>query len=84
MEDLELNKLHEEALKAIDEIDSLEKVNTVRNDYLSKKSKFMGLMSKMKDLSIEGKKSFGEAINKAKNEITTRRKKSGFRRKSLK
>ena len=72
MEDLELNKLHEEALKAIDEIDSLEKVNTVRNDYLSKKSKFMGLMSKMKDLSIEGKKSFGEAINKAKNEITTK------------
>ena len=72
MEDLELNKLHEEALKAIDEIDSLEKVNTVRNDYLSKKSKFMSLMSKMKDLSIEGKKSFGEAINKAKNEITTK------------
>ena len=45
MEDLELNKLHEEALKAIDEIDSLEKVNTVRNDYLSKKSKFMGLIN---------------------------------------
>ena len=72
MEDLELSKLHKEALEAIDSIDSLEKVNIVRNDYLSKKSKFMGLMSKMKDLSLEGKKAFGEAINKAKNEITTK------------
>ncbi|MCH5180380.1 MAG: phenylalanine--tRNA ligase subunit alpha [Erysipelotrichales bacterium] len=70
MEDLELNELYEEALKAIDEVDSIEKVNEVRNDYLSKKSKFMGLMSKMKELSIEGKKVFGEAINKAKDEIT--------------
>ena len=72
MEDLELNKLYDEALKAIDEIDSLEKVNEVKNDYLSKKSKFMGLMSKMKELSIEGKKAFGEAINKAKDDITRR------------
>ena len=52
MEDLELSKLHKEALEAIDSIDLLEKVNIVRNDYLSKKSKFMGLMSKMKDLSL--------------------------------
>lgn len=72
MEDLELEQLHKEALEKIEEIDSLEKVNEVRNDYLSKKSKFMGLMSKMKELSIEGKKAFGEAINKAKDEITTK------------
>lgn len=70
MEDQELKKLHNDALKAIEDADSLEKVGEVRNDYLSKKSKLMGLMSKMRDLTQEQRKVFGEAINKVKNEIT--------------
>lgn len=70
MEEHELEALHQEALKAIENAATLEEITTVHNDYLSKKSKFMGLMSHMKDLTAEGRKVFGEAINKAKNEIT--------------
>lgn len=70
MEDLELTKLHQEALQDIEKITNLAQVNEVRNKYLSKKSQFMGLMSKMRDLNPQEKASFGQMINKAKSEIT--------------
>lgn len=69
MEDIELETLHKEALEAIEKADTLEKITEVHNEYLSKKSKFMSLMSKMRDLSNEAKAKFGQAINAAKNEI---------------
>ncbi len=72
MEDQELKEIYENAMKDIEKIDSLDSLNEVKNDYLSKKSRFMGLMAKMKELTIEGKKAFGEAINRAKNDITTK------------
>lgn len=67
-----LKKLHETALKEISEIDSPELLTNIRNNYLSKKSELMKMMSLMKNLNAEDKAKFGQEINAIKQDITNR------------
>ena len=65
-----LNQILEEALKSIDECETSEDINVVRNKYLSKKSELMSLMSTLGGLSIEEKKELGQKLNQVKTEIS--------------
>ena len=67
---LDLEKLKEEALKAIESAD--EKVlEELRIEYLSKKGKVQSLMTQMRELSAEEKPLFGQKVNDLKNAITS-------------
>ncbi|MDD6301715.1 MAG: phenylalanine--tRNA ligase subunit alpha [Bacillales bacterium] len=65
-----LNQIHDEALQEIDNINSMDGLQVVRNTYLSKKSELMQFMGKMKDLKNEERAAFGQFINSIKNEIS--------------
>lgn len=65
-----MEELRIEALNSVDTAKTIEELNDVRNKYLSKKSEFMGLMNKMRELSSEEKVVFGQAFNRVRNEIT--------------
>ena len=70
---MELNKLEEikkSALESIANAKSSVELNDIRNTYLSKKSELMSLMSTLGSLSIEEKKTFGQALNSVKVEIS--------------
>ncbi|MCE3255353.1 MAG: phenylalanyl-tRNA synthetase alpha chain [Rickettsiaceae bacterium] len=55
----------------ISQIDSLEKLENLRLQYLGKKGVFTDLMENLKTLDLEQKKHFGSLINQLKNEIST-------------
>ncbi len=69
MEDKEIESLVSEALNDIKEADTIEKINDVRNKYLSKKGSISSLMLKMKELTIEAKKKYGQVVNNARNQV---------------
>lgn len=60
-----------EAKQAIANADNLDKLNDIRNLYLSKKSELMSFMSHMKELSKDEKAAFGQLINTSKNDINS-------------
>jgi phenylalanyl-tRNA synthetase alpha chain len=66
---VELESIHVKALEDVSKVETSEDLQNVRNEYLSKKSKLMSMMSAMKDMSKEEKISFGQVINKIKTEI---------------
>lgn len=70
MDNSKMEELRIEALNSVDTAKTIEELNDVRNKYLSKKSEFMGLMNKMRELSSEEKVVFGQAFNRVRNEIT--------------
>jgi len=57
------------ATKDIDDSNSLDQLNECKNKYLSKKGLISNLMLKMKELSIEQKKEYGQLVNEAKSKI---------------
>jgi phenylalanyl-tRNA synthetase alpha chain len=57
-------------LAAIDRSDNLTQLQEVRNTYLAKKSELMGIFSQLKDLDPTTKKSVGQAINDARDQLT--------------
>ena len=52
MEDNNIDSLTKEALSDISKADSIDKLNDVKNKYLSKKGSISSLMLKMKELTI--------------------------------
>lgn len=66
----QLKQLESQALKAIAECDSLEKLQEIRNMYLSKKGQIQELMAMMKQLPKEEKPAFGQMVNTLKQVIT--------------
>ncbi len=64
-----LDKLQEvlnEFEQSLDSVNSLPDMAQFKSEYLGKKGKLKGLMSGMKDLSVEEKKSFGAKANEVK------------------
>jgi phenylalanyl-tRNA synthetase alpha chain len=56
-------------LKAIESSLSLAQLQEVRNQYLAKKSELMGIFSQLKNFDSETKKSVGQAINDARDQL---------------
>lgn len=67
---LDLEKLKNEALKAISEADS-NVLEELRIEYLSKKGKVQSLMAQMRDLPNEEKPKFGQMVNDLKISISS-------------
>ena len=59
----------EEAKSLIEKASSSDDIQNVRNQFLSKKSELMSLMSQLGSLSPEERKSFGQELNMAKADI---------------
>lgn len=66
MEENAVESLVKEALADINKANTLDEINECRNKYLSKKGSISSLMLKMKELSIEEKKSYGQIVNNAR------------------
>jgi phenylalanyl-tRNA synthetase alpha chain len=65
----QLMQLKNEAIKQIEAADSLEKVDEVRIQYLSKKGEVSLLMGKLRDLSPEERPAFGALVNEVKSDL---------------
>lgn len=74
-----------EALKSLEEANSLEALELFFNAYLSKKGTLSNLMSELKSLPKEEKASFGQEVNILKNEVLSgyQTKKDGLAKKAL-
>lgn len=66
---IDVNNIKNELKNAIDNVSSLVDLEQVRLEYLGKKGKITSFMQKLKDLSNEEKKEFGQEINIAKQHI---------------
>ena len=64
-----INILKEEIINKINETNSKEDLELVKNKYLNKKGEFSKLMGLMRNLSNEEKPEFGKLVNIAKEEI---------------
>ena len=65
----DLKKLELEAVEAINSVETEHNLNEVKALYLGKKSKLQGIMSQMKDLTIEERKELGQKSNECKVKI---------------
>ncbi|MBE6598173.1 MAG: phenylalanine--tRNA ligase subunit alpha [Ruminococcaceae bacterium] len=63
-------EVRESFAKALAEVSALTDLDKLRVEYLGKKGLVTDLMKDMKSLSIEEKKTFGQAVNVLKDEIT--------------
>jgi len=63
--------IEKDAFLRLDQLRSVQDLETFRIEFLSKKGKLHGLMQKLKDLSAEERKSFGQDVNRIKNLIET-------------
>ena len=68
----EIEKILENSLMELEKASSILDVVAVKNLYLSKKGKLSVLMNKMRDLSIEERKTFGKEINDTKITLESR------------
>ena len=68
----EIQKILENSLMELEKASSISDVVAVKNLYLSKKGMLSVLMNKMRDLSIEERKTFGKEINDAKITLESR------------
>ena len=68
---MDISEMKKEALQAIAQSNSLEELEGVRLEYLSKKGKIQGLMLQMKDLPKEEKPKFGQVVNELKQSVTS-------------
>lgn len=64
-----LSAIKEEAIKKIQETDSLEKLNEVRVAYLGKKGELTAVLKGMKDVSPEERPIVGQLVNEAREAI---------------
>ena len=67
---LDLTKVKEEALKAIEECKDIKVLEELRIEYLSKKGKIQGLMAEMRNLPNEEKPKFGQLVNDLKSSVS--------------
>ena len=67
---LDLTKVKEEALKAIEECKDIKVLDELRIEYLSKKGKIQGLMAEMRNLPNEEKPKFGQLVNDLKSSVS--------------
>lgn len=58
-----------DAIERVKNADSIEKINEIRNKFLSKKGIISSLMLKMKELAVEEKKRYGQIVNSAKKTV---------------
>ena len=63
-------EVRESFAKALAEVSQAADLDKIRVEYLGKKGLVTDLMKDMKSLSIEEKKTFGQAVNVLKDEIT--------------
>ena len=66
----ELQKLHTEALKALEGLNDLNQIKDLEVKYLGRKGLVTSLFKGLKDLSIEEKREVGPKANVIKNELT--------------
>ena len=71
MENEKLLNLKNSALKEVEEANSVDSLNAVRNTYLSKKSELSSLTSQIGQLPPEERKAFGAALTEVRVAITT-------------
>ena len=72
MDNKKVDEILENAEKDLQEADSLDSINNIRNKYLAKKSELMALMSTLGSLSPDERKSFGQRLNEVRNFIAKR------------
>ena len=65
----EKDKMISEVKEKIESLDNLREVNDLKVLYLGKKGPVNDLTSKLKDLPVEEKKSFGMMLNELKTEL---------------
>ncbi len=66
---MELEQILENLKNELKDINDEHSLNEIKTKYLGKKGSITGLSAKIKDLSIEEKKTFGASLNKLKNEV---------------
>lgn len=66
---MELENIQLEAVRRIQDAKSLDELEIIRVDYLSKKGSLTAAMQKMKDLPNEEKPLYGKKVNEVKEEI---------------
>lgn len=59
-----------EALSKLNDVNTLESLDALKNLYLSKKGEVSKMMVHMRELKADEKRSFGMAVNKVRNELT--------------
>lgn len=64
-----LNKLRQEALNDVKEINNLQELDHIRVTYLSKKGHISLMMGKLRDLPNEERPAFGQMVNGVKQEV---------------
>lgn len=67
---MDLDKILSDLKNDLESVKTLHDLSEVKARYLGKKGEITSLYSKMKDLSVEEKKTFGALINNVKNEAT--------------
>lgn len=65
-----IEQVQQAALEAIEQAKSLEDLQQLRNQYLSKKGEIQALMNQMKELPKEEKPAFGQKVNVLKQVVT--------------
>lgn len=68
---MKIKQILEEGLQSIESASTLEHLENVRIDFLSRKGKLSLLMREMKHLDQEERPAFGKAVNEAKNKMET-------------
>ena len=64
-----ISQIVDEALSLIEKASTSDEIQNIRNQFLSKKSELMSLMSQLGSLTPEERKSFGQELNTAKGKI---------------
>ena len=70
MDHSKIDEILENAKKEVENADSTDSINAIRNKYLAKKSELMSLLATLGSLSPEDRKSFGQKLNEARNFIS--------------
>ena len=68
---MELENILQTLKQELDQISEIQALNELKAKYLGKKGPIAELSSKIKDLSLEEKKTFGATLNKIKTEATS-------------
>jgi phenylalanyl-tRNA synthetase alpha chain len=64
-----LTKLKDDALSKLNQVETLNDLETVRVEYLSKKGHISLMMGKLRDLPNEERPAFGQMVNQVKQEV---------------
>lgn len=64
-----LKKLKDDAIEKLNQVDTLNDLETVRVEYLSKKGHISLMMGKLRDLPNEERPAFGQMVNQVKQEV---------------